>query len=99
MDLRTRATSIAARLFGQPAMTPVGPARLALRTGAPVVVCTVERQPETGVLAVTCTRIATADLSDESVLTALINAELERRIRTAPDLWLWMHDRFESKML
>ena len=96
MDLRTRAASIPAPFFGRPAQTAVGPARLALRTGAAVVVCTVERHPEARGLAVTCTRLPIAHVRDEVALTALINAELERRVRTAPELWLWMHDRWDT---
>jgi len=96
MDLRTRAESARVPLLGAPAATPVGPARIALRTGAPVVVSTVEPQ-EGADLAVTCTRVETRDLApgDDVALTARINAELGRRIRQIPERWLWMHPRFE----
>jgi Kdo2-lipid IVA lauroyltransferase/acyltransferase len=93
MDLRTRAASVTVPLLGAPAPTPVGPARIALRTGAPVVVCTVE--PSRGELGVTCTRLDAKGKSPEE-LTARINEELGRRIRLAPEHWLWMHDRFTS---
>lgn len=97
MDLRTRAESVTVPLLGGAAPTAVGPARIALRTGAPVVVCTVEPD-EDGALGVTCTRIVTSDLSstDEVALTARINAELDRRIRRTPDRWMWMHGRFAT---
>jgi KDO2-lipid IV(A) lauroyltransferase len=93
MDLRTRAESVVVPLLGAPARTPIGPARIALRTGAPVVVCTVEPDPR-GAFAVTCTRLEPA--KNEVELTARINEELSRRIRRAPEHWLWMHERFES---
>ncbi len=92
MDLRTRAESVTVPLLGAPAPTPVGPARIALRTNAPVVVCTVEPNAS-GALAVTCTRLDAKTESPEE-LTARINEELGRRIRRAPEHWLWMHDRF-----
>lgn len=92
MDLRTRAESVTVPLLGGSAPTPIGPARIALRTGAPVVVCTVEPDPS-GALAVTCTRVD-AKLTSAEELTARINEELGRRIRLAPEHWLWMHDRF-----
>ena len=92
MDLRTRAESVRVPLLGGEAPTAVGPARIALRTGAPVVVCTVEPAREN--LAVTCTRLDTS--ADEIVLTAAINAELDRRIRLSPERWLWMHPRFDA---
>ena len=91
MDLRTRAASVDVPVLDVPAPTPVGPARLALRTGAPVVVCTVE--PRGGELAVTCTRLE-ADGADEVELTRRINAELGRRIRLAPEHWPWVHPRW-----
>ena len=101
MDLKTRAESVTVPMLGAPARTPVGPARIALRTGAPVVVCTVE--PREMGLAVTCTRlphrdetptIGAAGAGAEKELTARINEELSRRIVLAPEHWLWMHDRF-----
>ncbi len=94
MDLRTRATSVTVPLLGGPAPTAVGPARIALRTGAPVVVCTVEGASFT----VTCTRVDTADLgpNDAVELTARINAELGGRIRASAEHWPWFHARFSS---
>jgi KDO2-lipid IV(A) lauroyltransferase len=91
MDLRTRAESVVVPLLGIPAPTPVGPARIALRVHAPVVVCTVE--PVASQLEVTCTRLSARESSPES-LTAHINEELSRRIRLAPEHWLWMHARY-----
>ena len=93
MDLRSRVPSIPSTLLGVPAPTAVGPARIALRTGAAVVVATVERTPA-GRLELTATRLGLDDLKDEVALTQAINDELSRRIRTAPELWPWMHPRF-----
>ena len=100
MDLATRAESIVVPLLGAPAKTPVGPARIAVRTGAPIVVCTVE--PCDGELAVTCTRIDLPSPAPRSshvhdvthATTRDVNAELGRRIRLSPEEWPWMHDRF-----
>lgn len=90
MDLRTRAPSVHVPFFGIPTATVVGPARIALRTGAPLVVGTVERIASE--LVVTATRIAHDP--DPIALTATLNREIERRIRTAPEEWLWMHPRW-----
>lgn len=93
MDLASRVPSIEAPFLGAPAPTPVGPARLALRTGAAVVVGTVAPGPR-----LTATRIDTSDLAPgdagERVLTTRINDELSRRIRAMPEHWVWMHPRF-----
>jgi KDO2-lipid IV(A) lauroyltransferase len=105
MDLRTRASSIPVPFLGADAPTAVGPARIALRTRAPVVVGTATRD-HNGALTITTTRIPTSDLGarqlpdaraeDEWELTRRINAELSRRIRAYPEGWVWMHERFAA---
>lgn len=98
MDLASRVPSVTAPFLGVPAPTPVGPARLALRTGAAVVVGTVSPTP--GGLAITTTRIRTTDLSvdaaGERELTARINDALSERIRAMPESWVWMHPRWPT---
>jgi KDO2-lipid IV(A) lauroyltransferase len=108
MDLRSRVPSVDAPFLGRRAPTAVGPARIALRSGAAVVVGTVApRQPEpaeasseTSPLEVTATRIRIDDLAaDAGAVTALttrINDELSRRIRALPHAWVWMHERWPS---
>jgi KDO2-lipid IV(A) lauroyltransferase len=112
MDLRSRVPSVDVPFLGHPAPTPVGPARIALRTGAPVVVATVaparvpSAAPETDgygavALEIAVTRVTTSDLPSNSAgaaeLTARINAELSARIMAIPHAWPWMHDRWPAK--
>jgi KDO2-lipid IV(A) lauroyltransferase len=96
MDLKTRTPSVTVPLLGAPAETPLGPARIALRTGAAVVVATAERVR--GELRVTATRLDVRglDAGPDGVrrLTAAINDELGRRIRALPEAWPWMHARW-----
>jgi len=98
MDLRSRVASIEAPFLGEAASTPVGPARLALRTGAAVVVGT----PVAGLsgsLAIRVTRIATHGLepgsAGELALTTRLNDEISARIRAFPEGWVWMHPRWD----
>lgn len=93
MDLASRVTSIDVPFLGIPAPTPVGPARLAVRTGAAVVVGTVARGAD-GTLGLSFVRIA--ETAEERELTARINAELSARIRAMPEAWPWMHRRWGS---
>jgi Kdo2-lipid IVA lauroyltransferase/acyltransferase len=97
MDLRSRVPSIVAPFLGSPAQTAVGPARIALRTGAQVVVGTVALVLDAA-LQITVTRIDTSSLSPgaegERTLTELINAELSKRILAMPRGWVWMHPRW-----
>jgi KDO2-lipid IV(A) lauroyltransferase len=104
MDLASRVPSIDVPFLGRVAPTPVGPARLALRTGAAVVVgipAPIDRSDRNlwaGDLALAITRIDTRDLEatpeGERVLTERINDALSAGIRALPDAWVWMHPRW-----
>lgn len=101
MDLKSRVQSIAAPFFEHDAPTAVGPARLALRSGARVVVASaapVTNEAENKAICVTMTLIDSSDLKPgaegERELTCRLNAEISRRIRALPDRWVWMHPRF-----
>jgi KDO2-lipid IV(A) lauroyltransferase len=99
MDLRARVPSCEAPFLGHDAPTAVGPAHIALRTGAAVVVGTAAPGAENpGSLVVTVTRIPTHDLPRGTrgvhELTARINAELSCRILALPHAWIWMHRRW-----
>jgi KDO2-lipid IV(A) lauroyltransferase len=99
MDLRSRVPSVPVPFLGRTTGVPVGPARIALRTGAAVVVGTIAPGARrSDPMRITCTEIPTFDLvpgeAGERTLTERIALELERRIRALPGEWVWMHDRF-----
>jgi KDO2-lipid IV(A) lauroyltransferase len=104
MDLRTRATSMTVPFLDIPSPSPIGPARLALRTGAAVVVGTVtplgKGPDDLGISFVRVEPPADGDFGNaeqnERELTSRVNAELSRRIRALPEAWPWMHDRFRT---
>jgi KDO2-lipid IV(A) lauroyltransferase len=84
MDLRSRVASCDAPFLGHAAPTPVGPARIALRTGAAVVVGTVAPRDAAGALIITATRIPTTDLDRADLSVRRGNSEAaERRLRAA----------------
>jgi KDO2-lipid IV(A) lauroyltransferase len=97
MDLRSRVSSRLVPFLGVPAPTAVGPARIALLTGAAVVVGSVAPAAD-GSLVVTATPIPASDLDPGEEgsleLTTRINAELSRRILAIPHAWVWMHERW-----
>jgi KDO2-lipid IV(A) lauroyltransferase len=98
MDLASRVPSIRVAFFGHPADTPVGPARLALRTRAEVIVGVPTRNPSNGEYQLAIDPIATDDLDtsamSEWLLSTRINELLSARIRAVPDAWPWMHKRW-----
>jgi KDO2-lipid IV(A) lauroyltransferase len=86
--------------LGRPSRIAPGPARLALRTGAPLVVGTPAPVPGGG-LTVHLTRLATTDLAegDVAALSQRIADELSNRIRALPTHWPWMHPSFGDGVL
>lgn len=111
MDIASRVPSVDVPLLGSLARTPVGPARLALRTAAAVVVGTAApndlacsaRDDDAPRHAISATRILSADLAadadGERLLTTRINDELSRRILALPEEWVWMHPRWAAPAL
>ena len=94
------ATDVVVPFFGKPTGTVDGPARLALRTGAPIIVGTCRRQPD-GTYWTSAEGILYPDSvkpREDAVLrlTAEINELLEQAIRRNPEQWLWFHDRWRS---
>lgn len=86
--------------LGIPAWTTPAPARLALKTGAPIVVAFCEPAPASRVAIDVLPAIDPEALApDEKTQEALmrrINDLLSERIRQKPELWLWMHDRWKK---
>lgn len=97
VDLNTRVASARVSFFGAPAWTPTGPARLALRTGAPVVAAFATRNGI--VVEEVRSAAAPAEASDEAVLalTQAMTAHVERAIADEPERWIWMHDRWGDR--
>jgi lauroyl/myristoyl acyltransferase len=86
-----RATSPVTWL-GRPSSIPLGPARLALRTGAPIVIGT--PAPGGAKLWLRIARLSTEGCADETELCQRIADALSERIRALPEHWPWMHRSF-----
>jgi KDO2-lipid IV(A) lauroyltransferase len=100
MDLRSRVASCDAPFLGHEAPTAIGPARLALRTGAQVIVGSAipDGDGPPGNVRVTATPVPTAgllaDMGGAQELTCRMNREISRRILAFPHGWVWMHERW-----
>ena len=94
IDLNTRVASAPVEFFGEPASTPTGPARLALRTGAPVVAAFATRAGITVELVRPASDGVRASDDEVVALTARMTASVERAVRSEPERWIWMHDRW-----
>jgi Kdo2-lipid IVA lauroyltransferase/acyltransferase len=99
MDLRSRIASTDVPFLGHPAATAMGPATIALKAHAPVVIATVAPAPQDA-LVVSASRIPTDDLGCDPdavrTLTGRINDELSKRVLALPHAWVWMHPRWAA---
>jgi KDO2-lipid IV(A) lauroyltransferase len=97
IDQDTSVESVTVDFLGHPAKTPVGPAMLASRTGAPVVPMAMLMTPE-GKYRIEI-REPISSNGDEASLkgdVAAYSKILEEFIRLDPAQWVWMHKRWKS---
>ena len=84
--------------LGQATRMPLGPAKLACRAGAAVVLGFAERLAD-GTTQVVFKRLSTDGIRDPRELTRRIGLALEHEVRSRPEQWLWIfrrHPRIEE---
>jgi KDO2-lipid IV(A) lauroyltransferase len=96
IDQNIRAESAKVPFFGRPALTPLGPAKLAIRTETPIICIFTERRGAKYVLTFH-EPIEVTRADDPIALTARITADIEAQIRRAPEQWVWLHDRWRER--
>jgi KDO2-lipid IV(A) lauroyltransferase len=97
IDQSIRAESAKVLFFGRPALTPIGPATLAIRTGAVAVAGFIERRDDGTHLIRFQEPIETHRDDDPIALTERITRAIEEQIRRVPEQWVWMHDRWRDR--
>jgi KDO2-lipid IV(A) lauroyltransferase len=98
-DQDAHAAGVFVPFFGRPTSTPRGPADLALRTGAPLIMGFATRMPDGRHRLEMEPPLAVPERHDEAAvedLTARHTARLEAWIRRRPDHWLWLHRRWKT---
>lgn len=88
--------------FGRPASTAAGPARLSLKTGAPIVMGFAVRRPDGRFeLEIEAPLEVPEPEAPDAVLrlTARHVAVLEARVRARPEGWFWLHRRWKTRPL
>lgn len=95
IDQNIRTESAKVPFFGKPALTPIGPAKLAVRTKALAVAGFVERQPN-GKHLIRFHEPFEAS-GDPIELTARLTRVIEEQIRRVPEQWVWFHDRYRER--
>jgi KDO2-lipid IV(A) lauroyltransferase len=96
IDQNIRTESVRVPFFGRPALTPIGPARLAIRAESIAVPVFIERRGAMQIIRflepIDCRRD-----DDPIALTALLTRAIEEQIRRVPEQWVWMHDRWKER--
>lgn len=86
--------------LGRPASTAAGPARISLKSGAPIVMGFLERRADGRFDLVMRGPLEAPDPDSPGAverLTALHTAVLEERVRARPELWFWLHRRWKTR--
>ncbi|MGZ4809892.1 MAG: lysophospholipid acyltransferase family protein [Thermoanaerobaculia bacterium] len=96
IDHNIRTESVKIPFFGVPALTPIGPAKLAIRTESYVASAFVERVDGRQQIRFSdAVRMRRDD--DPVALTARMTAEIEAQIRRRPEQWVWFHERWRER--
>ncbi|HEX9160393.1 MAG TPA: lysophospholipid acyltransferase family protein [Thermoanaerobaculia bacterium] len=97
IDQSIRAESAKVPFFGEPALTPIGPATLAIRTGAVAVAVFIERRADGTHRVHFEEPVETKRDDDPIALTTKMTRAIEEQIRRVPEQWVWMHDRWRDR--
>ena len=98
----TRRLGVFVKFFGLEASTNVGIARLALRTGAPVIPAFIVRQGRSARHVVHVLPFVDLERTGDAAEdvrrnTARFSAVFEEMVRRYPEQWLWMHKRWKTR--
>jgi Kdo2-lipid IVA lauroyltransferase/acyltransferase len=97
IDQNIRTESAKVPFFGTPALTPIGPAKLAIRTSALVTCGFIERRAD-GVQVIRFQEPREVSREDDPIeLTARCTREIEEQIRRVPEQWVWFHERWRER--
>jgi KDO2-lipid IV(A) lauroyltransferase len=96
IDQSIRSESTRVTFFGRPALTPLGPARLAIATGVPIVRIFCERRGDKLHIRILEPIVAGPD-DDAASITARLTTDIEEQIRRVPEQWVWMHGRWRIR--
>ncbi len=103
IDQDTKVKTVFVNFFGMPAATPVGATMMAMKTGA-AVVPTYVHLGEDGlqhmyILPEVPMRITENEEDDMVFNTQVLTSMIEGWIRKYPDQWVWMHERWKTKLV
>ena len=97
LDQNIRTESVKVPFFAVPALTPIGPARFAVRSEAYVSVALTERRAD-GIQVLNFSEPIRCKKDDDPIaLTARVTRAIEEQVRRTPEQWVWFHDRWRDR--
>ena len=101
IDQDTKVDGVFVDFLGKPALTPVGPVTLALKTGARIIPMSIHIQPDNTHLIEIEPEVELEQTGDREG-DRLRNTEkcskaVERMLLKDPTQWVWMHERWKTK--
>jgi len=98
-DVDTAVRGVFVEFFGRAAHTPVGPALLSARYGAPLLTGFLTRRDGQRHLAEIAAPVEPRGDGDDDLLatTTDVTARIEAQIRRHPEQWIWMHRRWHTR--
>lgn len=101
IDQSARKNAVPTTFFGHTCWTTTGPAMLALRSGLPVYLALMRREPDGSYVLHLSEKIPcekTKDFrGDIARFSQQVQDLLEAHVRKYPDQWMWMHDRWKDR--
>lgn len=97
IDQNIRTENVKVPFFGRPAPTPIGPAKLAVRTESIVVDILIERLPDGRHRLKIGQPFAVSRDDDPVELTERMTRIIEAQVRRVPEQWVWVHDRWRDR--
>lgn len=100
-DVDTSVDGVFVDFFGRPAYTPYSPVAIALKTGAPVLPTFIIRQPDDShrVIVEPPLKLKTTGdrAQDFRINTQKFTEIIESYVRSYPEQWIWMHERWKRQ--
>ncbi|MBW3670401.1 MAG: lysophospholipid acyltransferase family protein [Acidobacteria bacterium] len=96
IDQNIRAEIVRVPFFGLPAPTPVGPAKLAVKSEALVIAGFAERREGRHHIRFQ-PAIDTREIDDPRQITTIMTEAIEAQVRRVPEQWVWMHKRWRDR--
>ncbi|MBT1688738.1 lysophospholipid acyltransferase family protein [Dawidia soli] len=101
IDQDTRVKSRFVNFFGMPAATPVGATVMALKTGASIVPTYIylgtDWKQHMHILPEISLNVSGNDEADMVYNTQILTNFIEQQVRSHPEQWVWMHERWKTK--